>query len=115
MGATHTQTEERRNDAREQPRPQPRAGGDAWSAQEKPTWTLPPGPTHLRGSHVLKRTQGLHPGLHGARLVTLPTSGWEEQRQERGGEDIAVARLALTPFLPLNVTFYSPVCKRFQM
>lgn len=80
---------------REQPQTQPRAGGDVWPALEKAPQTLPLGPTHLRGSHVLKRTQGLHPGLHGARLVTLSTSGWEEHRQERGSEDTAVAHLAL--------------------
>lgn len=51
---------------------QPRTGGE----ESQPRYL--PIVTHLCSSHVLKRAQGFHPGLHGARPVTLPASGWEE-------------------------------------
>lgn len=36
--------------------------------------------TYLCSSNILKRAQGFHPGLHGARPVTLPASGWVEHQ-----------------------------------
>lgn len=101
----------------EQPHAHPRTVGQVGPVLNNiPAQTLPPSLTHLCASHILKRTQGFHPRLHGARLVTLSASGWEKHQHTEVREDSSTVHLVLkssNTVLPFQLN--SPVCKRFQM